>query len=337
MVCASPIGATDDLLCAARAYVATGLAVIPVRADGSKAPRFTCWREFSDRRPTDTELVDWFASGSVGIGVTGGPASGNLVIFDFETWSAFNKWGRLLSGEDRKHLARCPMVRTPSGGAHVYCRLPEAVKGTKYAKDAAGKCLIETRGNGHFVVAPGSPPACHPTGRAYLLVRLGWIDGGPFEPIPLAVFHGLTLLAAELNEYVRPAAREVVGDRIAQVSAGDRPGDHFNARVSWGDILFSYGWTIYRSTASATYWCRPNKKPPGISASTGFCKGPNGRDLLYVFTSNGHPFEAECSYSRFAAYTLLNQGGDFSRATRALALAGYGAPLPKAVLKGVRP
>ena len=48
----------------------------------------------------------------------------------------------------------------------------------------------------------------------------------------LDVYHALTVHAAELNEYIRPAAREVVGDRGRGELRGERPGDQFNQRVS---------------------------------------------------------------------------------------------------------
>ena len=64
--------------------------------------------------------------------------------------------------------------------------------------------------------------------------------------------------------------------------------------------------------------------PAGVSASTGHCKGPSGNDLFYVFSTSATPFEAEMSYSRFAAYAVLNHRGDFGAATKALANAGYG-------------
>src|SRR5205807_558708 len=94
------------------------------------------------------------------------------------------------------------------------------------------------RGSQHFVVAPGSPTACHTTGIPYQLERSGWLDGTPAEPVPLDVFFGWTVYAAELNEYVRPARAQVVGDdRPVGALAGGRPGDHFNARVGWDVIL----------------------------------------------------------------------------------------------------
>lgn len=69
-----------------------------------------------------------------------------------------------------------------------------------------------------------------------------------------------------------------------------------------------------------TLWKRPGKRERGISATTNYA----GSGLLYVFSTNAAPFEAERAYSKFAAYTLLNHGGEFVAAARALAAQGYG-------------
>jgi putative DNA primase/helicase len=309
-------------------YVGQGLSVLPIRVDGSKAPALPEGQveQFRTRRPNEPELRGWFETGRRGIGILGGPASGNLVVLDFETDLVFRSWGDRLTAEDRGTLEGSPVVRTPGGGWHVYLRTAEPVRGCKLARTAAGECLVETRGHGHYVVAPGSPARCHPTNRPYLWVRRGWVGQAPGRepcPTPLEAFHALTVHAAGLNEYVKPAPREIVGDRSGPAT-GDRPGDHFNARAAWGDILTPHGWKVYRPAGPTTFWCRPGKSPAGISASTGFCRGPTGNDLLYVFSTSAAPFEAELSYSKFAAYTLLNHRGDFAAATKALVRAGYG-------------
>src|SRR5262249_42289775 len=40
---------------------------------------------------------------------------------------------------------------------------------------------------------------------------------------------------------------------------------------------------------------------------------------FYVFSTNAYPFEHETSYSKFAAYALLNHNGDYKAAARAIA------------------
>lgn len=64
--------------------------------------------------------------------------------------------------------------------------------------------------------------------------------------------------------------------------AGGRPGDDFNFRVDWADILEPHAWHLAGDDASGTdYWCRPGKDF-GISTRANY----EGSDLLYLFTKN---------------------------------------------------
>jgi hypothetical protein len=162
----------------ARRYVAAGLSVIPVRRGGSKAPVYAGWREYSDRLPTDDELVAWFKDGKHGIGVPGGKASGNLAVMDFEFKAGvdgFARWSAALSVTLSGMAEGCPVILTPSGGRHIYVRLPEPVPGGVLAKTESGLTLIEVRGAGNFVVAPGSPADCHESGKPYTFEKMGWL------------------------------------------------------------------------------------------------------------------------------------------------------------------
>jgi hypothetical protein len=55
-----------------------------------------------------------------------------------------------------------------------------------------------------------------------------------------------------------------------------------------------------------------------ISATTGYCG-----DGMYLFSTSAFPLEGDCTYDRFQAYALLNYGGDYSAAAKALAAKGY--------------
>jgi putative DNA primase/helicase len=103
------------------------------------------------------------------------------------------------------------------------------------------------------------------------------------------------------------------------------PGDDFNVRAKWEDILAKHGWTYAGEYGEETRWCRPGKDF-GISATTNH----QGSDLLHVFTSSAPPFEPGSTYSKFSAYTLLNHGGDFKEAARDLREQGYGKKTMKA-------
>ncbi|MFV2069453.1 MAG: bifunctional DNA primase/polymerase [Pirellulales bacterium] len=58
------------------------------------------------------------------------------------------------------------------------------------------------------------------------------------------------------------------------------------------------------------------------SETDGSAQGP---DLFYCFSGNAQPFEQAKTYSKFAAYTVLNHQRDFSAAAAALAVKGYGS------------
>ncbi|MEE8161720.1 MAG: YfjI family protein, partial [Acidobacteriota bacterium] len=174
------------------------------------------------------------------------------------------------------------------------------------------KVLIETRGEGGYVIAPGSPDGCHPLTKPY--ERLD----GQLTDIPTITGEERELLlnaARALNEYVEPK-RVISGDSDA---SSDRPGDDFNTRASWEEILEPHGWEKAGERGDVTDWRRPGKEI-GISATTNHA----GTDLFYNFSTNGHPFEAGTVYTKFAAYTFLEHGEDFSAAASQLATEGYG-------------
>jgi hypothetical protein len=103
-------------------------------------------------------------------------------------------------------------------------------------------------------------------------------------------------------------------------SAELRPGDDFNRRTTWQDLLEPAGWTpLFVTEDGVRYWRRPDKRF-GHSATTNH----GGTDHLYVFTSSAAPLEADTSYDKFAAYAALHHKGDYSAAARALALQGFG-------------
>lgn len=145
------------------------------------------------------------------------------------------------------------------------------------------------------------------------------IDAGDYEV--------LCLLAREFNEWVPPERARTSAAGAPSDAKGDRPGDDFNRRARWEDVLAPHGWTVDHTAGDVTYWTRPGKARH-TSATTGKCKTEGGGDLLYVFSTNAHPLEADTAYSKFAALALLSHGGDFARAAAELKRQNYGAGDP---------
>ncbi len=96
---------------------------------------------------------------------------------------------------------------------------------------------------------------------------------------------------------------------------GVRPGDDFNNRADFHQLLESNGWTTKgRTGPGGQHWTRPGTKH-GTSATL-----KDG--CLYVFSSNaGLPLGPN---DAFAAYTHYNHNGDYSAAAKELSAKGYG-------------
>ena len=215
-----------------------------------------------------------------------------------------------------------PVVQTPTDGRHLYLRCQTIQGNLKLARKAGpeGKpvTVIETRGEGGYVLSPYCPPACHPLKKPYQLLH-----GDLTRITTISTDERAMLLnsARSFNTYIEPERLIVEPTRHTTQDPTDRPGDVFAARTSWEDILLPHGWTSVGHRGGVTLWRRPDRNKRGCSATTGH-KG----DVLYCFSTNAAPFESEHGYSKFTAFTLLNYGGDFQAAARALAAQGYGTP-----------
>jgi putative DNA primase/helicase len=100
--------------------------------------------------------------------------------------------------------------------------------------------------------------------------------------------------------------------------AAGRPGDDYNTRFSWNDVLAPHGWQLVTERQGVGYWQKPGASGKEHHATTNY----KGSDCLYVFsplTSLPH----KQGLTKFAAYTYLNHDGDFSAATKLLAAEGY--------------
>jgi putative DNA primase/helicase len=307
-------------------YRRGGVNVIPIKADGSKQP---CLRfaEYYKRRFPANQLGRWFASRGRpnAIGIICGSTSGGLEVIDFdgECERIYPAYCALVPSGLRSRLV---VIETPKGGRHLYYRCETIEGNQKLAADERGGTLIETRGQGGYVLAPGSPPQSHTTGRLYQV-----LENDPATPPTITTDERQLLLsvARRFNRFVavaettpRPHTTAHVGELLGDGghSAGNRPGDDYNRRTGWDELLTGHGWTYSHSSGGVDYWQRPDKIGRGCSASVGYAES----DKLFVFSTNATPFQAGVSYSKFAAFALLEHHGDYQAAAHDLAEKGYG-------------
>ena len=296
-------------------YLQNHLCALPADKE-MKRPDLGRWKEFQSRLPTSDDWKLWCANA---ICIITGAVSGNLLLIDFD------QQGKVFEDFKKKipeHLFnRCVIEQSQSGGFHLIVRAESKVgKNQKLAHDAAGKVLIETRGEGGLFL-------CAPT-EGYTLIQ------NDFATIPVLSDMEMEFLletARSFNQYhigsqnsLPKRETSFLPERSEQ--AGQRPGDDFNerGRELIRALLEKHGWSFVKQDGVNEHWRRPGKAA-GQSASL-----HSEMPVFYVFSSNAVPFEANQGYSFFEVYTMLEHGGDHTAAAKQLAEEGYGDVLPDA-------
>lgn len=323
---------TETFLSIAEHYSAGGLAVVPVTlpGDGEKRPDLDGWTQYQTRKPTAAELKTWFANGVESIGVITGDVSGGLEVVDVDDPNLVQPYLDTI-GEWAPGLAeRLPQDTTPRGGLHLMFRCPGHIAGNqKLARIADGKdergkdkwkTLIETRGEGGFIVVSPTVGRYHPTGRPYVLRCGSLADIPTVTPEERAIL----LDAARVFDAYEPPAQAERPTASTAIPGKLRPGDDYEQRATWADVLEPSGWRRLKRPGAKEFWQRPGKSGPGASAIAGGKSGKTGFGGLYVYSSNAAPFVDGRGYYKFSAYALLNHGGDIQAAARELGQLGYG-------------
>jgi len=149
----------------ARRLLGLGLSVIPVPrprpgvppgmpGDG-KVPALA-WRAYQTRLPIPQEIDTWFGVTSMNLAVITGAIS-DVVVIDADDRDAL-RWCT-------KHLPYTPWQTQTARGFHLWYRHPgRPVANRARLETREGRLAIDVRGDGGFVVAPGS---VHASGAVY--------------------------------------------------------------------------------------------------------------------------------------------------------------------------
>ncbi|MCM2579516.1 bifunctional DNA primase/polymerase [Streptomyces meridianus] len=351
---ASDDAVTDaqDLRAAARELHDAGLCVLPIKADGTKRPA-VAWMPYKVNRSTPDEHDTWFGGARPrGIAVVYGGVSGNVELIEFEGLAIaeglLDEVTEIMQasglGEEWKAILNGWVAESPSGGRHYRVRVEggQVPGNTKLASRLAReeeytpedrqriaekptakiiRVLIETRGEGGYGLVEPSCGPVHASGKPYVRIA-----GGPGS---------IPTIDSEVMAAIREVCRMVdalpkqettkTAPRAPQPLPGGglRPGEDYEAKTDWADLLEPEGWTFVYQHGSTRYWRRPGKNR-GVSATTGRA---SDRDRLYVF-STGTEFVSETPYNKFGAYALLHHGGDYKQAASALRRQGFGSEPP---------
>ncbi len=264
-----------------------------------------------------------------------GKISGNLLVIDFDhdAKEVFPQFWSDIQLECPGITDKFVVVQTPRPGYQVWFRQNSPVGPNKElayteprspiddpARSSTNsdtlkpkpQVMIETRGEGGYVAAPGSPVSVHQNGAPYQIIH-----GSLSCLSPLTEQESERVLSL-CRSYTRFTPQNVQLKPGEKYSGVPRPGDIFNDNADLQQLLLDHGWTIDRTTAEGViHLKRPGKTAPGSSATLGHIKDDNGRPLLYVFSSNALPFQKDHCYDAFAVFTLTEHDGDYSKAAAA--------------------
>jgi KaiC/GvpD/RAD55 family RecA-like ATPase len=314
----------------ARSAHDAGLCVLPPKQDGSKRP-FRKWEDYANQSSTIEEVEQWYGSSSrTGIGVVLGLASENMECFEFDdvqAYAAFLDAADEAGLGDLVHKLESGYLESSPNGIHWLYRCSVVSGNTKLAQKLVDptkpahspgnlKALIETRGQGGYAIIAPSHGDVHPSGKPYQLQRGGFASIIEITPEER---EALWTLARSLDEIPTPAPAQVKETPApaptsqgvkAPAGEAESPGDWFNRTYTWPQVLEPHGWTHVDDQGTEALWRRPGKDRDH-SATTNY----NNLDIFKVFSSST-PFDPGNSYNKFAAYAILNHGGDFGAAAR---------------------
>jgi hypothetical protein len=326
----------EELCRGVRSWINAGYSLIPIKTDGSKSPAVGEWGSIAkgERPPLSAEdLIARVQQGLCdGVAAIMGRASGNAEMIEVEG-RAMDRFleierhaGAMGLAELLSRLREGCAERTPSGGMHFYIRVIDGpVAGNAHFARRQGdskiEVLTESRGQGGISIVAPSGGRTHETGRAWTMIAGAPANTPSFTTAEVEDLHNLFRLIDEMP-VVEPRPVRLQSVRREDEAGGSEatPGDDFNRRALWEDLLD--GWTKVRELTDPTgetrvFWRRPGKEV-GVSATV-----LGDGKWLYNFSSSV-TLPTEEPLSKFAVYTYLNHGGDFSAAAADLARGGYG-------------
>lgn len=338
-------------------YFHAGFRVIPINEN--KIPMLPAntggWKRYQ-KEQTAADISTLFSSPCYGIAVLTG--IGGLECLDIDlkydvTGTLEQEYLNALQGYEELNGLQLTKIKTVSGGKHWLYRCQEIEGNQSLAKRAATaaeltkfndgvrlhneelmkaqqsgqrmnenarkqiedpnrkpKVLLETRGVGGYIAAYPTPG---------YVIELGAMSTIPtITPSQRKIF---LRVAQTFNQIIKNQERVIprTNQVFDPVQPSLSPWEDYDKSADTVAMLESYGWKRTHSRGKRQDLYRPNK-------STG---APSGNyhsklNLFYCFTSSS-AFQENKAYSPSAVYSILEHGGDFSRAGKALYQMGFGA------------
>ena len=288
-------------------YLEAGLSVIPTKED--KLPAIA-WKKYQTETIKTEEIDSLF--NSPGIAIICGAISGNLEVIDVDvkhdnTGSLWEDLRTLIEDNLPDIYSSLVIAQTKSGGYHIYYRCSEIAGNLKLAVKENREVLVETRGEGGYIIAPPSP------GYKY-------IQGEP-NNIPTITPEERDILfsiSKSFNQLPEPTAIKAPTADYNSSFSTLSPFIDYNQRGDVLGLLESHGWRIVNQRGENINLLRPGNTDSKTSGGFHITK-----KVLHIFSSSTI-FEPGKGYNPSSVFTLLECNGDTKEAYKKLLSLGYG-------------
>lgn len=298
-----------------------GLCVIRAATDGTKKPLGE-WKRWQTEMPSRDQITEWFGDGHTGMGLVTGKISGGLELLEFEgaakTSGLITRWKAAIHDAgldaDWDRIRKGYQEATPGDGFHVLWRCEDIAGNQKLARrldpeTGETQVLIETRGEGGFVITAPSWGGTHPTGRP-------WVRRyGSFATV--ATIH------PELRERILDIARsfdelpDAEPERIKPLGEQGDGGTLPGFDLTHEDILYDAGFTWHHTDRTGNaHWTRPGKDPREGSSLTVWADDHRATPWSTSINMPGEFLGGNRLLTPWQLHVALNHQGDFQTAAR---------------------
>jgi replicative DNA helicase len=295
----------------AKEYLKAQLSVIPTKED--KLPALPTWKPYQSQRIKEEEVEALFSGANVkGLAIICGAISGGLEVIDVDTkhdntGSLWDELRSLIEDNLPELYSRLVIAQTKSGGYHIYYRCSSIAGNLKLSTKLNREVLVETRGEGGYVIAPPTP-------------NYTYIQGEPGN-IPTITTEERDILfsiAKSFNELEEIKPKVSTSISTIYNSTGLNPFEDYNQRGDIIALLESKSWRIVSQQGQ-----RINLLRPGSTDSKTSGNYHTGLRVLRVFSSSTE-FNPDKGYSPSQVFSLLECNGDNKLTYRRLLELGYG-------------
>lgn len=310
-----------------KAYLENGINCIAV--DEHKRP-FSAWKQYQNEHISPEVLISQIADiRAAGIAIICGKISGNLEVIDIDCKYDLTGtlYADLIEALPESIAKKMLVIRTKNNGYHLYYRCKSITGNKKLAQRKATPeeatvgdkvlVLIETRGEGGYVVAP-------PT-EGYTTIQNNQIEviTEQEREIILSVCESFNQLKDEVKDFKHMHQAHHAGgaDITPWADYNQRGIDDILSRLS------AAGWKEVRRTEEKAVFLRPGKTDSKSSGDFNFTLG-----WFSVFTTSSefHPNKAYRPSDVFCVLEKIKDGGELYKRLRDL---GYGSSEPRQLKK----